>query len=165
MNEQAKPQNKPGTQISSSSVQHLVRWAAILSIGALICHAIDVPDHLTEWWGYSAYFVTAAAFQFFYGFGLFLQPWRYNETGDLRDNPDSFGRPYFILGLVLTASIVILYIITRTTGIPFLSPDAVVERFTVLSLVPIVEDVPLMYCLAELMRRTSHSRPIHSQEN
>jgi len=133
----------------------LLRWAAILSIGALLGHGIDASDHLTEWWGFSAYFVTAGAFQFFYGFGLLLQPWRYDDTGGVRADADRYGRPYYVLGLVLTASIVVLYVITRTTGIPFFGPEAGAERVTILSLVPIALDLPLIYCLIELLRRTA----------
>lgn len=146
-----------GSEQQSASMrnsQRLLRWSAILSICALLGHAIDAPDHLTEWWGFSAYFVTAGAFQFFYGFGLLLRPWAYDDTGGPRSDPDRFGRPYYVLGLVLTASIVILYLITRTTGMPFFGPQARAERVTVLSLVPIAVDVPLIYCLAELLRRT-----------
>jgi hypothetical protein len=134
--------------------KRLLRWAAILSICALVGHAVDAPDHLSEWWGFSAYFVTAGAFQFFYGFGLFLQPWKYDETGGLRKSPDRYGRPYYILGLALTLSIVVLYIITRTTGLPFFGPQAAAERVTPLSLVPIAIDLPLIYCLSSLLYRT-----------
>jgi hypothetical protein len=149
-------QNESKQQLSATpDVKRLIRLTAILSIGALICHAIDTPDHLTEWWGFSAYFVTAGAFQFFYGFGLLLQPWRYDDTGGLRDNSDRFGRSYYVLGLVLTASIVVLYVITRTTGMPFFGPNAKAEPVTILSLVPIAEDLPLIYCLAQLLRRTN----------
>lgn len=153
--------NAEGETPTIPGVNNLLRWAAILSIGALLCHAIDAPDHLTEWWGFSAYFVTAGAFQFFYGFALLLKPWRYDDTGGLRDEADRFGRLYYVLGLVLTASIVVLYVITRTTGMPFLGPDAGAERVTILSLLPIAEDIPLMYCLAALLRRTGKSSRMH----
>jgi len=85
-----------------------VRWAALLSVFALVAHAIDVPDHLSEWWGYGTFFVIAAAFQFFYGIALFLQPWRFDEEGRERENADRYGRPYFILGTVLTASVILV---------------------------------------------------------
>lgn len=145
----------------ASNVKGLLRWAAVLSIAALLGHAVDAPDHLAEWWGFSTYFVTAGAFQFFYGFGLLLQPWRYDDTGGVRDEPDRFGRPYYVLGLVLTASIVVLYVITRTTGMPFFGPTAAARPVTALSLVPITVDVPLMYCLVELLRRTGQPTGTH----
>jgi len=150
-------QDDSGRQILPSlNLKAFREWAAILSIGAVVVHALDAQGHLTEWWGFAAYFVTAAAFQFFYGFGLLLRPWAYDGTGGLRENPDRHGRPYYILGLVLSGSIVVLYIITRTTGMPFLGKGAGIQPVTVLGLLPIVENVPLIYCLEELLRRTRH---------
>jgi hypothetical protein len=83
MNKIIEPQSQPENSVYRTKVKTYVRWAAVLSITALVGHAMDVKDHLTEWWGYSAYFVTAGAFQFFYGFGLLLQPWRYDDSGKL----------------------------------------------------------------------------------
>lgn len=140
------------------SNKRLLYWAAGLSIGSVIAHAIDAPDHLTEWWGYSTFFITVAAFQFFYGFGLLLQPWRYDDTGAERTNSEGYGQPYYILGIVLTGSIIVVYIITRTAGMPFFGPGAVVERVTGLSLVPVAENIPLLYCLARLLRLSSLSK-------
>ena len=40
-----------------------------------------------------------------------------------RSDADRHGQPYYILGLVLTASIVVLYVITRTSGMPFFGPE------------------------------------------
>lgn len=135
---------------SRAGTKRLLYWSAGLSVGALVAHAIDVPDHIAEWWGYSAFFVTIAAFQFFYGFGLLFQPWRYDESGDERPDSERHGRPYYLLGVILTTSSVVLYIVTRTTGLPFLGPAAGAERVTSLSLVPTIESVPLVYCLMRL---------------
>jgi hypothetical protein len=152
---QAEPQDKSTTPTKAQqNARRLIKWAAFLSIGALVCHAIDTPDHLTEWWGFSAFFVTGAAFQFFYGFGLLLQPWRYDDTGELRENSNRYGRPYYIVGLVLAISIMFVYIITRTSGMPFFGEAAKAEPFTWLSVIPIIEDIPLTYCLFQLIRRT-----------
>jgi len=137
-------------------LERLLRWATILSIAAILGHAIDAPEHLTEWWGFSAYLVTAGAFQFFYGFGLLLKPWRYDETGGLREDGDRFGRPYYVLGLALTVSVVVVYVVSRTTGLPFFGPSAAAERFSVPGLVPVLLDLPLICCLAQLLRRTGH---------
>ena len=141
--------------ISEAENKRLIFWTAILSIMALVAHAIDASDHLSEWWGYGAFFVTIAAFQFFYGMALFLRPWRYDTEGNVKANADSYGRPYFILGTILTASVIIVYIVTRVSGMPFLGPDAVAEPVTPLSLVPPLECAALMYCHILLLHRTS----------
>ena len=137
--------------------KRLLTWTAILSVGALLAHAIDAPDHLSEWWGYGTFFIIIASFQFFYGIALFLQPWRYDEEGGLRSNPDRGGRPYFILGIVLTAAVPAIYIVTRTTGMPFFGPAAIVEPVTPLSLLPSLECLPLMYCHLLLLNRIADS--------
>ena len=139
--------------------KRLLYWAAGLSIFSLIAHAIDAPDHLQEWWGYGAAFVVIASFQFFLGISLFLRPWSYDDEGNVRGgNNDLFGRPYYILGITLSAAIVILYLITRTTGMPFLGTDASVEPVTPLSLVPPAVNLPLIYCFAALALK-SRSAP------
>lgn len=134
--------------------RRIINWTAILSVLALVAHAVDAPDHLTEWWGYGTFFVVIASFQFFYGLALFLRPWRYDEDGNLRANADRYGRPYFVLGTILTGSVIIVYIVTRTTGMPFFGSDAIVEPVTVLSLVPPLECIALMYCHLVLLSRT-----------
>lgn len=133
--------------------RRLLKWAAALSCATILAHAIDTPDHLNEWWGYATFFVIVAAIQFFLGVVLFLRPWQLDEDGKMRRDADRFGRPYFFLGIVLAASVIVLYIVTRTTGMPFLT-DAVVEPLTPLSLVPVIENIPLLYCLVALVRRT-----------
>jgi hypothetical protein len=140
---------------SHTGKKRLIFWAAGLSIGVVIAHAIDAPDHIREWWGYSTFFITVGAFQFFYGFGLLLQPWRYDETGSERSDSERRGRPYYVLGLALAASTIVFYIVTRTTGMPFLGSDATAERITGLSLIPIVVNVVLIYCLVRLIMRTA----------
>lgn len=116
---------------------------------APIAHAIDSSDHTREWWGYVTFFVLAAAMQLFYGIILLLQPWRYDETGGARSDAYGFGRPYYITGIALNASVIILYIVTRTISVPHAA-----EPVTALSLVPIAVNVPSTYCLVMLVRRT-----------
>lgn len=134
--------------------KHLIYWTAGLSIFALVTHVIDAPDHLAEWWGYGTFFLIVATFQFFYGFALFIRPWRFDGEGNLRQNADRYGRPFFILGTTLTGAVIVVYIVTRTTGMPFFGRDAGVEPVTALSLVPILACVPLLYCQAVLLHRT-----------
>jgi len=140
--------------VRTTDSNRLLYWAAGLSIFALFAHAIDAPDHLKEWWGYGTIFIILAAFQFFYGIALFLQPWRYDEDGNWRADAGRSGRPYYVLGIILAAAVIILYIITRTSGMPFFGPDAAAESVTPLSLVPALEDIPLIYCLAALFLRS-----------
>ena len=136
----------------------LIYWTAGLSVFSLIAHAIDAPDHLQEWWGYGTAFVIIGSFQFFLGISLFLRPWRYDDEGNVRGGSnDRFGRPYYILGAALSAASFILYLITRTSGMPFLSPDASRVPVTVLSLIPPAVNIPLFCCFVILTRRAGSS--------
>ena len=144
--------------------RRLVYWTAGLSIFSLVSHAIDAPDHLTEWWGYGTFFLIIAAFQFFYGFALLLRPWRFDSEGNLRQDADRYGRPYFTLGLILTGAVIVVYIVTRTTGMPFFGSGAKVEPVTPLSLVPTIASIPLLYCLALLLYRTRSQSPTPAQQ-
>ncbi len=137
----------------------LIYWTGGLSIFALVTHVIDAPDHLTEWWGYGTFFLIIAAFQFFYGFALLIRPWRFDSEGNLRQNADRYGRPYFVLGTILTSAVVLVYIVTRTTGMPFFGPGAKVEPLTPLSLIPVIACIPLLYCLGLLLYRTRSQVP------
>jgi hypothetical protein len=140
--------------LNASDNRVLINWTAGLSIFALFAHVIDAPDHLSEWWGYGTFFVIVASFQFFYGIALLLRPWRFDYDGKIKPNADRFGRPYFFLGSILTALVILVYCITRTTGMPFFGSGAVAEKVTPLSLVPAVECLPLLYCHILLLWRT-----------
>ena len=142
----------PETPPVADDDRRLIRWAAWLSIAALLAHAVDVPDHLREWWGYSTFFVVVGAFQFFYAFLLVFRPWRYDETGGLRNDPRRFGRPYYVLGIGLAVSLLIVYIDSRTVGLPFLGPEAGRQPLTFLGLVPVVQDLALLLVLVKLWR-------------
>jgi hypothetical protein len=154
MNELSRHKAVHNAVKSEAGTKRLVYWAAGLSMGTVIAHGIDAPDHLREWWGYGTFFIIVAAFQFFYGFSLFLQPWRYDENGGVRADAVVAGRPYFIMGLSLIGASLFMYIISRTTGLPFLGQAAAAEPVTFLSLVPAVEAVPLAYCLVRLLMAT-----------
>ena len=132
-------------------------WAAGLSVGALLAHGIDAPDHLREWWVYGTIFIIAGSFQLFYGLALLVLPWRYDETGGIRADAGRFGRPWFMRGIALSAFVILVYIVTRTTGLPFLSRDAVAEPVTVLSLVPIVTNAALIGALSKLLTDAKQS--------
>src|SRR5918995_213494 len=83
-------------------------YAAALSLIAALTHAWAMPEHFEEWWGYGAFFLVATAAQACYG--LALLRWR--------------GRLLLLLGVMGNLSIVSLWAVTRTVGIPFFGPHA-----------------------------------------
>lgn len=140
----------PGERIHSPNLQ---RWAVILSISAGLIHGLNVQEHLAEWWGYGFFFLFAAAGQFVYGLILIVQPWNYDETGGRRDGA-RYARRFFLGGIAVNGFLIVLYLVTRTVGIPFLGPSAgQTEPFTILGLATKLIEASLVAALITLVRR------------
>ena len=99
------------------------------------------------------FFLLAATGQVFYGILLFLQPWKFSETGQIREGTERYTRSYCVLGIAVNAAIVLLYLVSRTVGIPFLGPEAgQVEPVTVIGLLSTAIEVSLIACLVRFLR-------------
>ena len=85
-----------------------LRVAAALSLLAAAIHLSVTPVHLEEWWGYGAFFAVLAVAQGTYGLGLLRRP----------------SRAFLLLGAAGNLAVAILWLVTRTTGIPLLGPHA-----------------------------------------
>jgi hypothetical protein len=132
--------------------KRLLYWAAGLCMFAIAAHSIAAPDHFNEWWGYGVMFIVGAVFQFFYGVAVLIQPWKYDDKGGPRQDAERYGGKYYTLGIVLASLLILLYIITRTSGMPFLGKDAVAEPVTVRGLVPFAANVIVLFPLIKLLR-------------
>ena len=82
--------------------------AAALSLLAALIHLWVTPEHFEEWWGYGAFFLVAALAQVLYVPLLLSRP----------------TRPVLLLGIGSNLAIVVLYLLTRTVGIPLFGPAA-----------------------------------------
>lgn len=108
---------------------------ASLSVLAATIHLWVVPEHFTEWWGYGAFFVVSASAQGLLALGLLRRP----------------TRPILLLGVGVNLAIVILWLVTRTTGVPLLGPHAgEVEGVGVLDLVCTLAEVGIVAGLGAL---------------
>ena len=83
-------------------------YVAALSLLAAAIHLWVTPEHFDEWWGYGTFFLVVTAAQALYAVALLR--WS--------------GRPLLLLGVAGNLAIVILWLVTRTTGIPLLGPHA-----------------------------------------
>ena len=130
----------------------LERTVGGLSMAAGAIHGIVAPAHLEEWWGYGLFFLAAAAFQVLFGVALI--------TGAI--NPLEFGpgaerarRILFATGLVVNVAILALYVVTRTSGIPWFGPEAgETEDVGVLDSAASLVEIAVATLLALLFRRT-----------
>lgn len=94
------------------AVRRLELTAAWLSIAAGAVHAMAGPEHLAEWWAYGLFFFGSAAFQAAYGLLLFtrgIEGW----GGWLAVR----GKVYAV-GLAFTAAIILVWVVSRTVGVP-----------------------------------------------
>jgi FtsP/CotA-like multicopper oxidase with cupredoxin domain len=118
--------------------------AAALSLGAAISHASVMPEHFEEWWGYGTFFLLIAAFQAFYGVALVR--WR---------------RPSLsMLGIAANLAVVVLWLVTRTVGIPLFGPHAgEVEEIGAVDLSATVVELALVVALTVLwlLERRPHA--------
>lgn len=135
--------------------------AAGLSLAAAVMHGLVAPEHLAEWWGYGAFFIAATIAQGGYAILLALQPWRYDPSGELlADHGSRAARLIYVAGIAGNAAIIILYLVTRTVGIPFFGPEAgQVEELTPLSVVSKLLEIALIYVLVQLVRQQPSTSP------
>jgi hypothetical protein len=115
-----------------------LRVATALSLLVAAMHLWVVPEHLEEWWGYGVFFLILAAAQGLYALGLLRRP----------------SRPFLLLGVGGNLAVAILWLVTRTTGIPLFGPHAgEVEGVGMLDLICTLAEVGIVAGLGTLAMR------------
>lgn len=123
------------------------RWAGGLSLAAGAIHGGVAPQHFAEWWGYGAFFVVAATAQVVYGLALLV-----GVTDPERPLSRSARRALYAAGIAGNVLVIGLYVVTRTTGIPFFGPEAgVVETVAPVDVVSKTLEVALVLVLGRLL--------------
>lgn len=114
------------------------RWRAVaLSLAAGLVHILVSPLYFEQWIGYGAFFVTVAALQ---GIGAMAL-----TAGE----PHRF---FYWAGIVGNAGVVLMWLITRTVGIPFFGPAAgEVQRVGLPDLLATLIELALILHLAVLV--------------
>ncbi len=95
-------------RIRATTRERTLYAAAALSLLAGLLHLWVAPEHFEEWWGYGAFFLAATAAQILYVPIVVLLPTRI----------------VLLLGIAGNLAIVVLYLLTRTVGIPLFGPEA-----------------------------------------
>jgi hypothetical protein len=99
-----------------------------------------MPEHFEEWWGYGAFFLVAAAAQILYVPIVLLLPTRI----------------VLLLGIVGNLAIVVLYLLTRTVGIPLFGPEAgEVEGFGFVDVCATASEVGITVALGAALLRNA----------
>ena len=111
---------------------------AALSLLAALIHLWVMPEHFEEWWGYGTFFLVSAFAQGLYAPGLLRWP----------------NRAILLAGVAGNLAIVILWLVTRTSGIPLFGPHAgEVEEVGVMDLVCTFAEVGIIAGLGVLTMR------------
>lgn len=125
---------------------------AVLSIAAGLVHAVVTPDHFAEWWGYGLFFLFASFAQVAYGAVPLFARLVEGEPLD-RLWPRARVVVYCWLGIAGNVAIILLYVVTRTVGIPLFGPEAgVVEEVRTLDVVSKLLELGVITGLSVLLR-------------
>lgn len=131
-----------------SSVRAASYAAAALSLIAATAHAVVIPEHFAEWWGYGMFFVLIALSQGIYAAILVLRPRRVLLLAGIAGN------------LVLVAT----WALSRTAGIPFFGPHAwEPEPVGAMDLSAKVAELLLIAVLVTLLGRESWGARVRSK--
>lgn len=121
----------------------IVYMAVALSLVAALIHAVVMPEHMAEWWGYGVFFLVTALAQGLYAVALL----RWARP------------PLFAIGIVGNLAVIGLYIVTRTVGVPFFGPGAgEMEAVGPLDLASKVVEAMLIITLMALLLRAAARR-------
>ena len=124
-----------GTENGVQGTPPTVYVAAGLAFAAALIHLWATPEHFEEWWGYGSFFVAAAAGQGIFGVAL------------LRRST----QPLLLAGIWSNVAIVVLYVVTRTRGIPLGPHGGMVEDAGVLDMLATVAEVGMIVALVVLL--------------
>lgn len=122
--------------VRSNRSKMILYSAAALSLFAALIHLWVMPEHFEEWRGYGTFFLVVAIVQGFYSVALLRWP----------------GQLLFYLGIGGNLSIIVLYVVTRTVGIPFFGPHAgEAEEVGVVDLCATMSELALVIALGILV--------------
>jgi len=133
-----------------------------LSLLAAVLHGGVTGAHVAEWIGYGVFFLTTATLQFVWGGFLLLRMFEAKAA-----QHDPFPRVgesrleflFYGLGLVGNLAIALLYLITRTFGIPLFGPGTgEVEAWDAFGLITTSLEAAVVVLLTLLITRIKKKR-------
>lgn len=151
-----------------SSGQFILNLAASLSLTAALIHAMVMPEHFREWWGYGFFFLIVALAQAVYGAALMMLALRMPSFGALDNLREHWTPAFYVAGIVGNIAILVLYIMTRTAGIPIGPAAGEIEPLSILSVVSKMLELALAGCLVPLLvetrRRTTEPQAVTKEQ-
>jgi hypothetical protein len=104
-------------------VQSSIHLVGLLSLTVGVIHGIASTAYWTEWWGFAAFFLLVGLAQVAAGLVIFMQPWRYDTTGGIREADTRYARPFFMAGIVFNGVLVVLWLASRLVRLPVAGLD------------------------------------------
>lgn len=119
---------------SSGSLDMVVYGAAAISVVAATIHLWATPEHFYEWWGYGLFFLAVALAQGLFGVMILRWP----------------GQRFALAGILGNLSIILVYLLSRTTGIP-VGPHTGAEEAGALDMAATAAEIALVVLLVSLL--------------
>lgn len=131
--------------------------AAWGSLGAGAIHGALVRGHFEQWWGYGLFFALAGLAQLLVGLALLTEAVNPKDGGS---RWETALRWVYVIGIVVNVGLIALYLVSRTTGIPFFGPAAgEVEAVASVDVVTKVLEAVAVAALVALLRQPRASPP------
>ena len=109
---------------------------ALLSLGAASIHFAFAPGHFVQGWAHGAFFLVVAWFQLAWAVAIVLRP----------------TRRVFLLGL-LNAAVIVIWVLSRTTGVPLIPHGSTIEAVGVSdTTASVFEYLIVVGCIAAVAR-------------
>jgi hypothetical protein len=108
--------------------------AGNLSLLAGVVHVWAAPQHFLPWWGYGIFFVVVGVAQLILGLWLLRRP----------------GRSIVLASLVLNAVVVIIYVLSRTWGIPLGPHAGMIQYPGILDMATLGAEIGLIFALTAI---------------
>ena len=137
---------------------------AAVSVGAAVIHFAVTFEHFQEYVLYGTFFLIISWAQLIWAVGLFWQPSGFSASRGAPERSRPWERIWLWLGIAGNAIVLVIYIASRTAGLPF-GPDLhnpeSVGALDVVSCA--LEFVLIIGCAALLWRPSLADRPIRRQ--
>jgi hypothetical protein len=122
--------------------ERTLRIAVALSATAALIHLWALPEHWAEWWGYGAFFLAMAVGQGLYALVLLPRP----------------SQLLFSIGIWSNLAIIVLYVVSRTSGVPIGPHSPHIDPVGVLDMTATISEVGLVGVLVTLLTGTARRR-------
>lgn len=131
----ARPSSAPAARPARPIAWYAAPLAGVLSVAAAYAHVVYVPSHWRDWWAYGLFFLATGVFQTVYAVVVVRRP-----TALVA-----------LVGIVANLSIVGMYFVSRSVGIPMGPHTGVKERVGTSDLATTAAEIVLVGALLLLV--------------